>query len=92
MSELNGVFTGNMKRFRELRGFSQRELAIRIGVSMTFVSHIETGRKNPSLETVEHIGKALGVEPYELFLPNPREKRRVASYLIIKYESLFRNF
>ena len=59
----------NLRFIRELRGLSQEKLAERIGVSLTFISHIETGRKCPSFETLELLGVALGVHPYRLLIP-----------------------
>ena len=39
-----------LKRNREKQGLSQNKLAKRLGVTQTFISEIERGRKNPSLE------------------------------------------
>jgi transcriptional regulator with XRE-family HTH domain len=38
-------------------------------MSLTFIAHIETGRKAPSFETLELLGDALGVHPYRLLIP-----------------------
>ena len=63
------MFMANLKQLRELKGLSQEKLAEKVGVSMTFVAHIETGRKSPSFETLELLGEALGVHPYRLLVP-----------------------
>lgn len=50
-------------RIRDLRadaGLTQQELAESAGISVPFLSQIETGAKLPSMETLIRIGKALG--------------------------------
>lgn len=42
-------------------GLTQEGLAERIGVSASFVGHIERGEKKASLETIAHLGEALGM-------------------------------
>lgn len=69
MDSLKSQFTQNLRQLRELRGFSQEKLAEKVGVSLTFIAHLETGRKSPSFETLEALGKALGVHPYRLLIP-----------------------
>ena len=39
-----------IKRHREEKGLSQYRLAKQLGITQTFLSEIERGRKNPSLE------------------------------------------
>lgn len=51
-------------RFRQLRherGFSQRRLAIAMGRKPAFVSHLENGRNNPSIESLAAAADALEV-------------------------------
>ena len=40
---------------------TQADLARRIGVSASFIGHIERAEKVPSLETMARLGEALGV-------------------------------
>lgn len=47
---------------REKLGLSQHELARRLGLTQTFVSEIERGRKNPSLEQFFRICQALDIK------------------------------
>lgn len=42
----------NIKRLRKEKGWSQAELAEKVGVHLTHINRIETGKYNPSLETV----------------------------------------
>jgi transcriptional regulator with XRE-family HTH domain len=69
MGTLKELFMRNLRQLRELRGFSQEELADKSGVSLTFIAHLETGRKSPSFETLELIGKALNVPVFRLLMP-----------------------
>lgn len=57
----------NIQRIRRERGLSQEELAHRAEVHQTYLSGVETGRRNPSVKVVERIANALGVDITELF-------------------------
>lgn len=57
-------------RIRELRKglrMSQEQLSERVDVDPRYISRIELGRCSPSLETLENIARALGVEMRDLF-------------------------
>ncbi len=49
----------NVKLKREACGLDQCELAERVGISQAMVSHIEAGRKFPSVPLLADIAKAL---------------------------------
>ena len=56
-------------RIRELRmekGWSQQDLAYRIGMEKSNLSVIETGKSNPQLLTLAKIAAALEVQPFDL--------------------------
>ena len=53
-----------LKRNREKQGLSQNKLAKRLGVTQTFISEIERGRKNPSLEQFFRICKVLQIKVF----------------------------
>ena len=53
-----------LKRNREKQGLSQNKLAKRLGVTQTFISEIERGRKNPSLEQFCRICKELQIKVF----------------------------
>ena len=53
-----------LKRNREKQGLSQNKLAKRLGVTRTFISEIERGRKNPSLEQFFRICKELQIKVF----------------------------
>lgn len=48
--------------FRSDHGLSQRELADRLGVSQPRVVELESGEKNPQIETLVKIAAATGLE------------------------------
>jgi transcriptional regulator with XRE-family HTH domain len=50
-----------VRRERERRGLSLRELARRVGVSPSMLSQVETGRTRPSVSTIYAIATELGV-------------------------------
>jgi transcriptional regulator with XRE-family HTH domain len=56
-----------LKSLRESKGLSQLELAKRSKVPQGYLSELEAGRKrNPGIETLRKIAKALGVPVAEL--------------------------
>lgn len=61
----------NIKEFRLNKGISQRELARLIGKTGQFISLIEQGRNNPSIETLNKIATVLEVSQYELLVGEP---------------------
>jgi transcriptional regulator with XRE-family HTH domain len=56
-----------IKKIREAKGLSQKEVALSCKMDMGNYSRIENGKTDPSFNTVVKIVKALGVELYELF-------------------------
>lgn len=56
-----------IREVRKGRGLSQEQLAERVDVDPRFVSRIELGKAAPSLETMDAIANALGVEIRDLF-------------------------
>ena len=56
----------NVKRLRLAMGLSQEEFAHRADVHRTYVSDIELGKRNPTIEIVEQMATALDVKPGRL--------------------------
>ncbi len=52
--------------WRAHRCLTVAELAVRAGVSRSYLSKIETGRREPTLSTVKALAAALGVDPADL--------------------------
>ena len=55
-----------VEQIRTSLGWTQTELANKIGLNRTSVTNIEIGRQRIQLHTVEHIAKAFGVSPKHL--------------------------
>jgi transcriptional regulator with XRE-family HTH domain len=54
-------------RLRRAAGFSQEQFAVRVRVHRTYMSEIERGASNVSLDVIERIAKALSITIGELF-------------------------
>lgn len=48
-----------VKEYREARGWSQEQLAVKSGVGRSTISEIEAGKHNPSVEVALMLVKAL---------------------------------
>lgn len=57
----------NVRRCRLASGLSQEELGARIRADQGYVSRIEAGQVNLTLDTITLIGRALSVAPAALF-------------------------
>ena len=68
MTEIQRILLINIKKYRSRLKYSQFDLAGLCGVSTSYISEIETGKKFPSARTLEKIVKALEVRPYKLFI------------------------
>lgn len=66
-----------IRHFRKSLGLSQEELAERTGISVTHMSHIETGNTKLSLAVLVHMADALGVSTDELLFDTPQNQRQI---------------
>lgn len=71
-NELKSVFSDNLKKYRKGM-FTQETLAEQIGVSSQNINDIEGKRRFPRPDTLVKIADALGVEVYQLFIPQDTE-------------------
>ena len=55
-----------VRQQRTLRNMTQGELADRVGVSTSFIGHIERGEKKASVETIVALCNAMEVSPSAL--------------------------
>lgn len=56
----------NIRRIRLAKGMTQGDLCRKLEVDCAYMSNIESGKKNPTLSTIERIAKALSVSVDEL--------------------------
>ena len=61
----NGVshLAKNVRHWRIAAGLTQTAVAKRSGVNRSYLSHLENGRRNPTLATLERLAKILNVAP-----------------------------
>ena len=55
-----------IQKQRKHIGFTQEELAEKVGLSRAYVGYIEQGRNTPSLEVLQKIAKALNTSMSEM--------------------------
>jgi transcriptional regulator with XRE-family HTH domain len=67
MKTTKQLLGARIKELRKFRGFSQEQLSEKVDIDPKYVSFLECGRSSPSLETMESIARALGVEIKDLF-------------------------
>lgn len=68
------VFGTNVRKNRMRLGLSQEKFAEKCGLHRTYISDIECFRRSISLDNIQKIADALGVETYKLFLEAENEK------------------
>ena len=66
--KLREVLATNLKHFRLAAGLSQEELAHRAHLDRTYVSSLERGRYSASIDKIESLSVALGIEAAELLV------------------------
>ncbi len=65
-SHARDILAQNVRKIRLARGFSQEELAFTCGLHRTYISDVERGTRNISLDNIEKIAAALDVHLAEL--------------------------
>ena len=61
------LFGQRVKKLRQQAGMSQETVADKCGLDRTYVSGIERGIRNPTLEVIEVIARGLDIELNHLF-------------------------
>lgn len=65
-------FALNLTRIRNDKKTTQQELATKSGLSVSYISMLEREQRTPPLDTLEAVGKALGVDPVSLLEDAPK--------------------
>jgi transcriptional regulator with XRE-family HTH domain len=68
MTNIRAVLAANLKKYRQVRGWSQAKLAEKTGTSTQYIGMLEIQGKFPSSEMVQKLANALSIDPTELFL------------------------
>lgn len=70
------VFAHNVKKYRNRIGISQESFAEKAGLHRTYISALECEKRSISLDNVQKIADALGVETYLLFVEDSKEDKK----------------
>jgi transcriptional regulator with XRE-family HTH domain len=62
------VFGTNVRKYRTEQNISQEKFAELCGLHRTYISDIECFRRSISLDNIQKIADALGIETYKLFI------------------------
>jgi transcriptional regulator with XRE-family HTH domain len=66
--DIRDKFGQRLKLLRRIKKMSQDALSLASGLDRSFISEIETGKRSPTLDTIDKIAKALNVLPVELLV------------------------
>jgi transcriptional regulator with XRE-family HTH domain len=67
-SDIKWLFGRAVRKRRRELDLSQEELAERAGLHRNYISDIERGDRNPSLENIQKLAKALDIKVSALFI------------------------
>jgi transcriptional regulator with XRE-family HTH domain len=60
------IVAKNVRKYRTAAKLTQQEMARRMGVDRTYISGLEKGSRNVTIETLAQAAKALGVKVAKL--------------------------
>lgn len=60
-------FANNVKKIRELKGYTKTKLCEQVGCDLSYIGKIESGKKTPTLKMIFKLAIALEIPPRELF-------------------------
>jgi transcriptional regulator with XRE-family HTH domain len=69
-NSLREVLATNLRLLRGQRGWSQEDLGAEAGLHRTFVGAVERAERNISIDNIEKLSLALGVESWTLLRPS----------------------
>jgi len=67
INKLRSNFGKRLKELRKARGLTQENLAEKTGFEPSYLSDIERGSRNITIDNIEKIAKGFGVDAYKLF-------------------------
>jgi len=67
---LQQLFAANVRQARKQRGLTQEDLADQADLDRTYISSIERGLRNVSIQNIQRIALALQVDPRDLLSPD----------------------
>lgn len=66
MTDYKKILGNNLREARKAENLSQEALALEIGIDRTYISGIERGVRNPSLDVIVKLAERVGVKPERL--------------------------
>lgn len=66
---LQKILAANIRYLRNKKQWTAEELAARSGVDQSTISHIERGKRNANLDTIDKLAIAFEVTPDTLLIP-----------------------
>lgn len=64
--DIRKILGANLKRLRTAKGWSQEDYAFEAGIHRTYISDIERGARNPTIEVLAKLAAPLGVQAADL--------------------------
>ncbi|MDB5324512.1 MAG: HTH-type transcriptional regulator SinR [Phycisphaerales bacterium] len=69
MDDAKTTFGRRLRTLRKMRGLTLEQLGKAADIGFKHIAQVEKAQKAPSFEAIDRLATALGVAPYELFLP-----------------------
>ena len=85
-TELQEIFSTNLKKARNMANLSQMKLAEKANLSVGYICDLESGRRWGTPETFSKLADALNINPFELLLPNLSASETNAVELSCRHE------
>jgi transcriptional regulator with XRE-family HTH domain len=60
------IFASNLRRERLARQWTQEELALRVGITQGYLSEMESGSRNVSLDMLDQVCAAFEANPVDM--------------------------
>ena len=80
------LFANNLRKERNDRNMSQKDLSYAANLSINFINDIENEKKSPSIKTMAKLMEAFDIEPFRFLIPDNTEK--IDDVIILKKDIL----
>jgi transcriptional regulator with XRE-family HTH domain len=71
--KVNEIFSSNLKKYRKLKGYSQRELAKKTNLTLRMINYYENEPKSVPFNNLKKLADALNINITTLFNTNNKE-------------------
>jgi transcriptional regulator with XRE-family HTH domain len=73
-SGIIGILAENVRRRRAAAGLSQENLALEAGLDRTYISQVERGKRNVTIEVLARLAAALDTTADQLLVPQKKAR------------------